>query len=108
MNYENAIVIADFLEADGCEKKEKPGVISDEYYLLSLSRAICCELSLTTNYSTWLTGRPKPPLAKVFSSMKKRETSFKAELWNSIQSLLVCLFIKRGPSKGIHVLALFS
>lgn len=52
MNYENAIVIADYPERD-----EKPG-------------------------------RKKTPLAKVFSAMKKRETSFKSDFWDSIKSLL--------------------
>ncbi|XP_010423135.1 PREDICTED: uncharacterized protein LOC104708284 [Camelina sativa] len=33
--------------------------------------------------------RKKTPLAKVFSAMKKRESSFKSELWESIKSLLV-------------------
>ncbi|CAH8270442.1 unnamed protein product [Arabidopsis lyrata] len=52
VNYENAIVIADYPERD-----EKPG-------------------------------RKKTPLAKVFSAMKKRETSFKSDFWDSIKSLL--------------------
>ncbi|KAL1196754.1 ATP-dependent DNA helicase Q-like 3 [Cardamine amara subsp. amara] len=62
-NYENAIVIADYMETD--EKS----------------------------------GRKKTPLAKVFTAMKKREASFKSELWESIKSLLV----KNTRESGIGV-----
>ncbi|CAA7026987.1 unnamed protein product [Microthlaspi erraticum] len=77
VNYENAIVIADFLEADGCDEKEKPG-------------------------------RPKTPLAKVFSSMKKRESSFKAELWNSIKSLLLKDRSKKGVTVSLEDMLIFA
>lgn len=43
--------------------------------------------------------RKKAPLAKVFSAMKKRETSFKSELWESIKLLLV----KNTGESGIAI-----
>lgn len=39
-------------------------------------------------------GLKKTPLSKVFSSIKKRETCFKAALWESIKSLTVCLLLQ--------------
>ncbi|XP_024012105.1 uncharacterized protein LOC18018302 [Eutrema salsugineum] len=77
LNYDNAIVIADFLEKDGGEKYGKPGL-------------------------------KKTPLAKVFSFMKKRETSFKAELWGSIKSLLVKSRCKKGISVSLEDMLIFA
>ncbi|CAH8312661.1 unnamed protein product [Eruca vesicaria subsp. sativa] len=76
-NYENAIVIADFLETDGGEKFEKPGL-------------------------------KKTPLSKVFSSMKKRETSFKAALWESIKALLMKNQCKRGVAVSLEDMLIFA
>ncbi|CAH2073576.1 unnamed protein product [Thlaspi arvense] len=77
VKYENAIVIADFLETDGGGKYEKPGL-------------------------------KKPPLAKVFSSMKKRETSFKAELWESIKSILLKNRCKKGIDVSLEDMLIFA
>lgn len=76
------------------ETDEKPGIISYEYtYFLYPSY---CELPFKTKVcsKSWLIGRKKTPLAKVFTTMKKREASFKSELWESIKSLLVCLLLQ--------------
>ncbi|KAL0736323.1 hypothetical protein Bca4012_012533 [Brassica carinata] len=76
-NYENAIVIADFLETDRGEKYEKPGL-------------------------------KKTPLSKVFSSIKKRETSFKAALWESIKSLRLKNRCKRGVTVSLEDMLIFT
>ncbi|KFK25179.1 hypothetical protein AALP_AA8G076800 [Arabis alpina] len=76
-NYENAIIIADFLETDGGGNLEK-------------------------------SGRKKTPLAKVFRSMKTRETSFKAELWESIKSLLQKNRCKRGITVTLEDMLIFA
>ncbi|CAG7911720.1 unnamed protein product [Brassica rapa] len=76
-NYENAIVIGDFLETDRCEKYEKPGL-------------------------------KKTPLSKVFSSIKKRETSFKAALWESIKSLTLKNRCKNGVTVSLEDMLIFA
>ncbi|CAN7141561.1 unnamed protein product [Brassica rapa subsp. narinosa] len=76
-NYENAIVIGDFLETDGGQKHEKPGL-------------------------------KKTPLSKVFNSIKKRETSFKAALWESIKSLLLKNRCKNGVTVFLEDMLIFA
>ncbi|WZZ22845.1 hypothetical protein YC2023_124232 [Brassica napus] len=76
-NYENAIVIGDFLETDGGQKHEKPGL-------------------------------KKTPLSKVFNSIKKRETSFKAALWESIKSLLLKNRCKNGVTVSLEDMLIFA
>ncbi|XP_013612582.1 PREDICTED: uncharacterized ATP-dependent helicase YprA [Brassica oleracea var. oleracea] len=76
-NYENAIVIADFLETDAGEKYEKQGL-------------------------------KKTPLSKVFSSIKKRETCFKAALWESIKSLTLKNRCKRGVTVSLEDMLIFA
>ncbi|EOA22920.1 hypothetical protein CARUB_v10003654mg [Capsella rubella] len=73
-----------------------PKVITDDFEAVNHENAIVIADYPETDKKPRF---KKTPLAKAFSAMKKRETSFKSELWESIKSLLV----KNTGESGIAI-----
>ncbi|VVB13674.1 unnamed protein product [Arabis nemorensis] len=90
-----------------CPKVVK--VVTDEFEAANYKNAIViADFLETEGGKIEKSGRKKTPLATVFSSMKKRDTSFKAELWESIKSLLQKNRCKRGITISLEDMLIFA